>query len=537
MYDVMIIGAGVTGSAIARELMRKKRNIAVLERCSDICEGTSKANSGIVHAGFDATPGTLKAKMNVQGSRMMEALSKELDFSYKRNGSLVLCFNEADRPKLELLLEKAEKNGVEGCEIISGDEVRRMEPQVSEQVVAALYAPAGGIVCPFGLTIALAENACTNGAEFLLNQEVQKIVKKDGYYEIHTQDHVYETKLVVNAAGVYADVFHNMVSEHKIQIIPRKGEYCLLDKKVGDFVSHTIFQLPTKYGKGVLVTPTVHGNLMLGPTAVDESDKENIATTAEGLEDLQQRALLSTPNLPKRQTITSFAGLRAHTEKNDFIIEEVADAPGFIDVHTHGAAGVDVNAADEAGLRRIAAFFATQGVTAFNASVLTDTPETTEKCLGAIANVMSDRGKGAQLLGAHLEGPFLAREYKGAMPENLLREGDENLLRAYQNKYPGVIRYITVSPEVPDVVEMIGKISHDVVVAIGHSGADYDTSMEAIRRGARCVTHTFNAMRLFHQHQPAIMGAALESDCWCEAIWVRCRPPKVPLKGGLPHSV
>ena len=196
-------------------------------------------------------------------------------------------------------------------------------------------------------------------------------------------------------------------------------------------------------------------------------------------------------------------------------------APGFIDVHTHGAAGVDVNAADEAGLRRIAAFFATQGVTAFNASVLTDTPETTEKCLGAIANVMSDRGKGAQLLGAHLEGPFLAREYKGAMPEYLLREGDENLLRAYQNKYPGVIRYITVSPEVPDVVEMIGKISHDVVVAIGHSGADYDTSMEAIRRGARCVTHTFNAMRLFHQHQPAIMGAALESDCWCEAISVR----------------
>ena len=165
-------------------------------------------------------------------------------------------------------------------------------------------------------------------------------------------------------------------------------------------------------------------------------------------------------------------------------------APGFIDVHTHGAAGVDVNAADEAGLRRIAAFFATQGVTAFNASVLTDTPETTEKCLGAIANVMSDRGKGAQLLGAHLEGPFLAKEYKGAMPEYLLREGDENLLRAYQNKYPGVIRYITVSPEVPGVVEMIGKISHDVVVAIGHSGADYDTSMEAIRRGARCVTHT-----------------------------------------------
>ena len=192
--------------------------------------------------------------------------------------------------------------------------------------------------------------------------------------------------------------------------------------------------------------------------------------------------------------------------------------PGLIDVHTHGAAGIDVNAADEAGLRKIAAFFATQGVTAFHASVLTDTPETTEGCLGAIASVMRDRGMGAQLLGAHLEGPFLAKEYKGAMPEHLLREGDENLLRDYQNKFPGVIRYITVSPEVPGVVDMIGKISQDVVVAIGHSGADYETSMEAIRRGARCITHTFNAMRLFHQHQPAIMGAALESDCWCEAI-------------------
>ena len=332
MYDVMIIGAGVTGSAIARELMRGERNVAVLERCSDVCEGTSKANSGIVHAGFDATPGTLKAQMNVQGSRMMEALSKELDFSYKRNGSMVLCFDREDMPKLDQLLKKAEKNGVEGCRIISGEEARGMEPQISGQVVAALYAPAGGIVCPFGLTIALAENACVNGAEFLLNQEVSNIVKKDGYYEIHTQDHVYETKLVINAAGVYADVFHNMVSEHKMKIIPRKGEYCLLDKKVGNFVSHTIFQLPTKYGKGVLVTPTVHGNLMLGPTAVDEENKEDIATTAEGLENLQQKAALSTPDLPRRQTITSFAGLRAHTEKNDFIIEEVSDAPGFIDV-------------------------------------------------------------------------------------------------------------------------------------------------------------------------------------------------------------
>jgi glycerol-3-phosphate dehydrogenase len=332
MYDVIIIGAGVTGSAVARELSRKKRKVAVLERCSDICEGTSKANSGIVHAGFDAKPGSLKARLNVEGSRRMEALSKELDFSYRRNGSIVLCFDEKDRGKLEDLLEKARANGVEGCRIISGDEVRQMEPQISEEVVAAFYAPTGGIVCPFGLTIALAENACTNGVEFYLNQEVVSIEKKEGGYLVCTGDSRYETRTVVNAAGVYADVMHNMVSADKMEIIQRKGEYCLMDKKVGNFVSHTIFQMPTKYGKGVLVTPTVHGNLMAGPTAVDIPDKEGVNTTADQLADLLARAKQSTPELPARQVITSFAGLRAHLETDDFVIEEVKDAPGFIDV-------------------------------------------------------------------------------------------------------------------------------------------------------------------------------------------------------------
>ena len=192
--------------------------------------------------------------------------------------------------------------------------------------------------------------------------------------------------------------------------------------------------------------------------------------------------------------------------------------PGFIDAHTHGAAGVDVNAADEEGLRKIAAFFATQGTTAFNASILTDTEETTRRCLRAVKTVMGDRGRGAQLLGAHLEGPFLAKEYKGAMPEHLLRTGDAALLRRWQAEFPGVITYITVSPEVPGVIEMIAQIADDIPVAIGHSGADYETAMRAIESGARCITHTFNAMRLFHQHEPAIMGAALESDCYCEAI-------------------
>lgn len=192
--------------------------------------------------------------------------------------------------------------------------------------------------------------------------------------------------------------------------------------------------------------------------------------------------------------------------------------PGFIDMHTHGAAGVDVNAADEEGLRRIAAFFASQGVTAWHASVLTDTEEVTRRCLSAIRNVMRDGSGGARLMGAHLEGPFLAREYKGAMPESLLRTGDAAMLRGLEKDFPGVIRYITVSPEVPGVINMIREIADEVVVAIGHSGATYDESMRAIDAGARCITHTFNAMRLFHQHEPAIMGAALESDCWCEAI-------------------
>ena len=192
--------------------------------------------------------------------------------------------------------------------------------------------------------------------------------------------------------------------------------------------------------------------------------------------------------------------------------------PGIIDAHTHGAVHVDVNAAGVDGLRKLSAFFASQGVTAFQASILTDQDSVVNQCLRDVQQVMRDKGAGAQLLGAHLEGPFLSREYKGAMPESLLREGDPELLEGWLNAFPGVVRYVTVSPEVRGVPEMIRRFKRDVVFAIGHSGADYATAMEAIQAGARCITHTFNAMRLFHQHEPAIMGAALESDCWCEAI-------------------
>ncbi|MCB6609877.1 NAD(P)/FAD-dependent oxidoreductase [[Clostridium] symbiosum] len=336
IYDVVVIGGGVTGCSVARELSRYNLHTCLLEREEDVCSGTSKANSAIVHAGYDAANGSLKAKLNVQGNEMMEQLSKDLQFDFKRNGSMVLCFDESDMPSLEALYERGVKNGVPDLTIITGDEARAKEPNVSETVVAALYAPTGGIVCPFGLTIAMAENAYENGVEFRMNTEVVRIEKTDFGYRIITADGEIETKYVVNAAGVYADVFHNMVSEKKLQIIPRRGDYCLLDKEAGNHVSHTIFQLPGKYGKGVLVSPTVHGNLLVGPTAIDQDDKEATATTAEGLAEAVSKSVLSVKNIPFRQTITSFAGLRAHEVNDEFIIGEAEDAKGFYD-----AAGIE----------------------------------------------------------------------------------------------------------------------------------------------------------------------------------------------------
>lgn len=330
-YDVIIIGAGVTGSAVARELSRYQVKVCVLERDEDVCCGTSKANSGIVHAGYDAATGSVKAKMNLRGNEMMEQLSKDLDFPFERNGSLVLCLNEENMPKLQELYDRGISNGVKGLRILTAEEVKAMEPNISDEVYAALYAPTGGIVCPFGLNIALAENANVNGVEFRFDTEVQNIEKLEPGYVLHTNQGDYTAEYVVNAAGVYADNFHNMVSEKKLHIIPRRGDYCLLDKGAGKHVSKTIFTLPGKQGKGILVAPTAHGNLILGPTAIDIEDKEGTNTTREGLDQVIGKAGLSVKNLPMRQVITSFAGLRAHEDGDDFIIEEAADAPGFID--------------------------------------------------------------------------------------------------------------------------------------------------------------------------------------------------------------
>ena len=334
-YDAVIVGGGVIGSAIARELSRYALSVCLIEKEEDVCSGTSKANSAIVHAGYDAKPGSLKAQLNVKGNAMMDELSRDLEFEFKRNGSLVLCFADEDIPKLAELYQRGLKNGVD-VRLISGDEARKMEPNLTDEVVAALHAPTGGIVCPFGLTIALAENAADNGVEFAFNTAVTNIKKGENGYIVETTNGTVEATAVINAAGVYSDVIHNMVSEKKLHITPRKGDYCLLDKEAGTHVSATIFQLPGKYGKGILVSPTVHGNLLIGPTAVDVDDKENTATTAEELADVVKKSAISVKNVPYRLTITSFSGLRAHEDGDDFVLGEVADAPNFFD-----AAGVE----------------------------------------------------------------------------------------------------------------------------------------------------------------------------------------------------
>ena len=331
MYDVIIIGAGVTGCAVARYLSRYQGSALVLERAEDVCCGTSKANSAIIHAGFDAAHGSLMAKMNVQGSRMVPGLAKELDFPFRMNGSLVVCMSEEDMHRLLALYENGVKNGVEGLEIVDARRLHELEPNVSKNAVAALWAPTGGIVCPFNMTIALAENANANGVDFRFNTKVTGFTRGEEGWTVHTEQGDFRTRYVVNAAGVYADVLHNMVSPRKLHITPRRGDYCLLDRQVGGFVSHTVFQLPGKLGKGVLVSPTVHGNIIVGPTAIDIEDRDGTNTTAAGLEELISKAGISVDNLPIRQTITSFAGLRAHEDHHEFVIGEAEDAPGFVD--------------------------------------------------------------------------------------------------------------------------------------------------------------------------------------------------------------
>lgn len=331
-YDVAVIGAGVSGAFIARELSRYKLKIALLEKCNDLAMGTSKANSGIVHSGFDAIPGTLKAKLNVRGTALMPEVCKELNAPFKPIGSLLVAFCDEELETLEMLKERGEKNGVPGLEIYDREKLRREEPAINEEAVAALWAPTAGIVCPYELTIAAAENAVSNGVDFIRNFKVESIDYDGSKFTIKSADNSVKAKYAVNAAGVFCDEIAAMIGDDSLHTIARKGEYMLCDKSVGNTVKHTIFQCPNKMGKGVLVTQTVDGNLLIGPSAIDIEDKENTDTTSSTLASILDTAKKSVPSLTTREVITSFAGLRAHLECDDFVIEKSKANDKFINV-------------------------------------------------------------------------------------------------------------------------------------------------------------------------------------------------------------
>lgn len=331
-YDVAVIGAGVIGSLIARELSRYNIKIALVEKCSDMAMGTSKANSAIVHAGFDAKPGTLKAKLNVEGTALMPKLCETLSVPFKPVGSLVVAFSDEEMDTVKELLERGVKNGVPGLEIYSREKLREEEPQISDEAKGALWAPSAGIVCPYELTIAAAESAVINGAEFIRNFEVKKIDFDGAGFTVSNGEKEFKAKYVINAAGVFCDEIAALIGDNSIHTVPRKGEYMLCDKSIGGLAKHTIFQCPSKMGKGILVTPTVDGNLLLGPSALDIEDKTDVSTSADTLADILEIAKKSVPCLNTREVITSFAGLRAHCDKDDFIIEPSEKNAQFINV-------------------------------------------------------------------------------------------------------------------------------------------------------------------------------------------------------------
>lgn len=330
-YDIIIIGAGVTGCAIAREISRYDCSCLVLEKDEDVCCGTSKANSGIVHAGYDAKPGTLKAKMNIRGNELMTALCEEMDIPFKRIGSLVVCTDEANRAGIDDLYARGITNEVPDMKILSADEVREIEPNISDDVVCALYAPTAGVICPFRLNIALAECANQNGVEFKFNSSVTDIKKNGGKWSVETAEDTYECTVVINAAGCHSDELNNLVSDKKLHITARRGDYMLLDRSLDGFVNHIIFPQPTAMGKGILVTPTVHGNTIVGPTAIDTDNKDEAPVTAEGLSKVQEGSTKNVKGLPLKQVITGFSGLRAHEDGGEFILNEAEGCDGFFD--------------------------------------------------------------------------------------------------------------------------------------------------------------------------------------------------------------
>lgn len=333
MYDIAIIGAGITGSAIARELSKYNLSTVVLEKGVEVCQGTTKANSAIVHGGFDAKVGSLKAKLNVRGNELYPQLCKELNVEFKQNGSLVLAFNEEDEKHINELYNRGLQNNSKGLKILNREEVLEIEPNVNKEVVSALLCESAGIVCPFNLNVALMENAIENGTTLKLKAEVIGIEKNGETFKVKLSNgEEVNSKYVINAAGVYSDKINNMVGGNEYYIIPRKGEYKVLDKSEGKLVNHTLFQCPTEKGKGVLVTQTVHGNLLVGPNATVVENKEDKATSQSGIDEIVNDSKKSVENINYAKTITSFSGIRATPNTGDFMIFASQVCKNFINV-------------------------------------------------------------------------------------------------------------------------------------------------------------------------------------------------------------
>ena len=331
VYDVVIVGAGVIGGMVARELSRYDLQICLLEKENDVACGASKANSGIIHGGYDPKPGTLKAKLNTLGVPMLYEAARELHVPYARNGSLVCAFSAEEDASVRALLERGHQNGITDLEILTGDQARELEPNLSPAVTSALWVKNAGIICPYELTIAAVGNAMDNGVVLKRNFEVCRIEKAERCFTVSSRcGETVRARFLVNCAGGYSGKIAELAGDGFFEIIPRAGEYLLLDKSEGSRVRHTIFQVPSKEGKGILVTPTVDGNLLTGPTAAKVESPDSREITPEGIGWVQRLAAKSVPGVDFRQVITSFSGVRSSEKSGDFIIQASEKVPGLV---------------------------------------------------------------------------------------------------------------------------------------------------------------------------------------------------------------
>ena len=348
--DILIIGSGITGCAVARELSRYNASVTVLEKESDVAEGATKANSGIVHAGYDALPGSKKAYYNVRGAKMYPDLCVSLGVPYRNNGALVIALNETDRETISILKCRGEQNGIDSLEILGKEEILHLEPNINPRVICALSVPGSALVSPFEMAFAMADDAASNGVSFLFDRQVLSVSRlPDGRFSAETGSGTFLCRVLVNCAGAFGADLHNQLSDRKLKMLYRRGQYYLLDRLSRQPFDRTIFQCPSLMGKGVLVSPTVHGNLLLGPTAEEISDPLDTATTAAGMEEIIRKASLTWPGISIRNNITNFSGIRAHLTDDDFVVGPCESCSGCfeaIGIESPGLSSAPAIAAD-----------------------------------------------------------------------------------------------------------------------------------------------------------------------------------------------